>query len=239
MSATPLLELRGVTIAVDDHVICRDVDLTIGEGECHILLGPNGSGKSTLLNAVMGVGPFEVTEGTILLRGEDVTAASAAERARAGIGLAFQHPPAIAGVSVGRLAQAIGAGDRVDAASDHLGLGHLADRDVGAGFSGGEQKRWEVMKLELQGPSLCLFDEPESGVDLQQVGVVGGAVNRLLSQPDGSGAPRSAIVITHTGFILDHVDATAAHLMVGGRIVRSGDPREMFEEIRRDGYPAA
>jgi Fe-S cluster assembly ATP-binding protein len=238
---TPLLQLDGVDIAaVDDDgnetTICRDIDLTINEGERHILLGPNGSGKSTLLAGIMGLHPFRITAGTATLRGRDITGLEIEERAQAGIGLAFQRPPALAGVSVGRLAQALGAGDRLAQAEQDLGLGHLGDRDVNVGFSGGEAKRFEVMKLALQGPQLCLFDEPESGVDLEQVGVVGRAVNDLLSSTDGQGRPRAGLIITHTGFILDSLDATTAHLMVDGRLVSSGDPAEMFARIRANGY---
>lgn len=241
---TPLLELRNVSIAaVDDdgveNTICHDVDLTINEGELHILLGPNGSGKSTLLAGIMGLHPFRITAGTATLHGVDLTELEIEDRARAGIGLAFQRPPALSGVSVDRLAAAIGAAGRLDAASQALGLDHLDERDVNCRFSGGEAKRFEVMKLALQGPQLCLFDEPESGVDLEQVGVVGRAVNDLLSSRDVEGRPRSGLIITHTGFILDNLDAVdtaVAHLMVDGTVVSTGDAREMFDRIRVDGY---
>lgn len=238
---TPLLELKNVSISAvgDDgsgHTICHDVNLTINEGERHILLGPNGSGKSTLLAGIIGLHPFRITTGTATLRGTDITGMAIEDRARAGIGLAFQRPPALAGVSVDRLAAAIGAGDRLAGAEEVLGLDHLGDRDVNCGFSGGEAKRFEVMKLALQGPQLCLFDEPESGVDLQQVGVVGRAVSDLLDSTDDEGRPRAGLIITHTGFILDSLDATVAHLMVDGTIVSSGEPRAMFDRIRADGY---
>ncbi|WP_291474019.1 ATP-binding cassette domain-containing protein [Corynebacterium sp.] len=238
---TPLLELKNVSIAaVDDegvgHTICHDVNLTINEGERHILLGPNGSGKSTLLAGIIGLHPFRITAGTATLRGEDITTLEIEDRARAGIGLAFQRPPALAGVSVDRLAAAIGAGDRLAEVEQELGLDHLGDRDVNCGFSGGEAKRFEVMKLALQGPQLCLFDEPESGVDMEQVGVVGRAVRDLLSSSDDQGRPRAGLIITHTGFILDSLDATVAHLMVDGTIVSTGEPRAMFDRIRVDGY---
>lgn len=238
---TPLLELTNVSIAAvaDDgteKTICHDVNLTVNEGERHILLGPNGSGKSTLLAGIIGLHPFRITEGTATLRGEDITTLEIEDRARAGIGLAFQRPPALAGVSVDRLAAAMGASDRLDAVSGGLGLDHLDDRDVNCGFSGGEAKRFEVMKLALQGPQLCLFDEPESGVDLEQVGVVGRAVNDLLGSTDDEGRPRAGLIITHTGFILDSLDATVAHLMVDGTVVSTGEPRAMFDHIRTDGY---
>lgn len=238
-ASAPLLELSGVDIAAGDTLICHDISLTIRPGECHILLGPNGSGKSTLLGGIMGIHPFRIVSGTARLSGRDIAEMTVDERARAGVGMAFQRPPHLKGVSVERFAHAIRAKAALASAASDLGLTHLLERDVNAGFSGGEAKRWEVLKLALQGPSLCLLDEPESGVDLQHVGVVGDAVNRLLSEPDRSGQPRGALVITHTGFILDSLQADIAHLLVDGRIVASGDPREMLDSIRRNGYRAA
>lgn len=239
MSANPLLELRGVDIAAGDNVICHDITLKINEGERHILLGPNGSGKSTLLAGIMGIHPFRISAGTALLRGEDITEMSVEERARAGVGMAFQRPPAITGVSVRRLADAINASGGVNSGLDKLALNHLSDRDIHCGFSGGESKRFEVLKLTLQSPSLCLFDEPESGVDLEQVKVVGEAISDLLTSTDDEGRPRAGMVITHTGFILNHLKADIAHLMVDGRLIDSGKPDEMFAAIQEDGYRAS
>ena len=220
---TPALSLNNINISIAGKEICHDINLTINPGECHILIGPNGSGKSTLLCAIMGIKPFITTS--------DVT-----DRARAGLGLAFQRPVGLEGVSVRRLAHALGATHRLDAAAHRLGVDYLIDRDVNTGFSGGELKRWEVAKLELQDPQVCLFDEPESGVDLQQVGVVSTAINHLMSTPTASGKRRAALAITHTGFLLDGVDATTGHLMVDGRIIETANPRDLFERIRRTGY---
>ena len=177
----------------------------------------------------MGIKPFTITSGTILLNGVDITTYGITDRARAGLGLAFQRPIGLEGVSVRRLAHALGATHRLDAAAHRLGVDYLIDRDVNTGFSGGELKRWEVAKLELQDPQVCLFDEPESGVDLQQVGVVSTAINHLMSTPTASGKHRA-------GFLLDGVDATAGHLMVDGRIIETANPRDLFERIRRTGY---
>lgn len=236
MPECSLLQLRGVDIAVADKVICHDINLDIASGEVHILVGPNGSGKSTLLCAIMGIKPFEIRRGTIALDGRDITELEVDERARAGIGLGFQRPPTIDGVTVKTLGQAVAAGSRFDAAIAKLGLTDLVERDINSGFSGGETKRWEVAKLLIQDPALCLFDEPESGVDLEQVQVVADAINTLMATPTAAGKQRAALVITHTGFILDGVAATKAHLMVGGRIIDSGDPQLMLERIKREGY---
>ncbi len=233
-----LLCLDGVTVEVDGKIVCRDVSLTIGEGETHVLLGPNGSGKSSLLNAIMGTGPFTVTSGRIVLSGTDITEASVTERARLGLGIAAQHPPQLPGVTVARLAHAIGRDEQLHAVARATNLDNLLPRDVNVGFSGGEVKRWEVMKLLLQQPQLSLFDEPESGVDLEHVAVVGNAVSDLMNIPTAEGQARSALLVTHTGFILDHLGSAFGHKMVGGRLVESGDARQMFEQVRQQGYAA-
>lgn len=236
MSESSLLQLRGVDIAVADKVICHNINLDINEGEVHILVGPNGSGKSTLLCAIMGIKPFEICSGTVTFNGQDIKELEVDQRAQAGIGLGFQRPPTIDGVTVKTLAQAVKAGSRFDDAISALGLTHLVERDVNSGFSGGETKRWEVAKLLIQDPTLCLFDESESGVDLEQVQVVADAINTLMASPTAAGQQRAALVITHTGFILDGVAATKAHLMVDGSIIDSDDPHTMFERIKRGGY---
>lgn len=236
MPTCPLLELHNVDIAADDTVICHNVNLTINDGERHVLIGPNGSGKSTLLAAIMGLRPFEIVAGTARFHGEDLADMSIEDRARAGIGLAFQRPPALTGVSVTRLAQAMGAGANLEQAAEIMGLNYLSTRDVNSGFSGGEAKRFEVMKLALQRPSLALFDEPESGVDLEQVAVVGRAISDLLDAPNAAGHSRAALIITHTGFILDSLNTDIAHLMVDGEIVESGDASDMLERVRHEGY---
>ncbi|MDO4685632.1 MAG: ATP-binding cassette domain-containing protein [Corynebacterium sp.] len=235
MNTVPLLQLDGVSVGVGDTPICHDVSLTIQQGETHVLLGPNGSGKSSLLHAIMGVGPFNILAGSVKFQGKEISELSTSERATLGIGMAFQRPPKLPGVTVTQLAKAMHADSRVAAAAEDLRLSHLENREVNCGFSGGETKRWEIMKLLLQKPQLCLFDEPESGVDLEHVAVVGKTVSKFLQEP-GEQGNRGALIVTHTGFILDHVDADIAHLMVDGRIVEHNDPLTLFERIRQYGY---
>lgn len=232
-----LLEIRGVDVSAGEAPILHGVDLRIRAGEMHVLFGPNGSGKSSLLAAIMGLPPFVVTRGEILFRGERIEALAIDERARRGIGMAFQRPPALDGVTVHALAGALGASKalRLEADALDLGLAQFAHRDINAGFSGGEVKRWEILKLFLQQPDLLLFDEPESGVDLEHIASVGAAIGRLMH---GAGKPRAGLVITHTGFILDYIEADAGHIMANGRIVHSGNPRELFRHIRHHGYTA-
>ncbi len=233
-----LLELRDVSVSVGDKAILRDVSLTVGAGEAHILLGPNGSGKSSVLSAIMGLAPFEVTKGDILYRGQSIKGLGVDERARVGLGMAFQRPPTLEGVTVAEFASALDASARLATEAEALNLGDFADRDLVVGFSGGEIKRWEVLKLFLQAPDFLLFDEPESGVDLEHIAAVGAAVNRLVSAPARDGSKRGALLITHTGLILEHVQADMGHILSGGRIIHSGPPKALFQHIQKSGYVA-
>ncbi|WP_454887568.1 ATP-binding cassette domain-containing protein [Sphingomonas oryzagri] len=234
----PLLTLSQVDVAAGERDIVRGIDLTVGVGETHILFGPNGSGKSTLLAAIMGLPPCRVTRGEIRFAGERIDSLPVAARARKGLGMAFQRPPALAGVTVGALGKALGADERLAREAEALDLAGFAARDVNVGFSGGEIKRWEILKLFLQHPRLCLFDEPESGVDLEHIAAVGAAMERLLARGGPNEERRSALVITHTGFILDYIEADMGHMLVDGRLVCSGEPRRLFEHIKRHGYTA-
>lgn len=236
-----MLELRNLTVAIEDTPILQDVDLTLPEGELHVLLGPNGSGKSSLLATIMGLPPYRIVSGEILFDGTPIQNLDLNERAELGIGLAYQRPPSLDGVTVRSFAAALGAADRLDAEAAALDLTGFLARDMNVGFSGGEIKRWEVLKLVLQDPRLLLFDEPESGVDLEHVIAVGDAIRRVVSAPDRKGRPCSGLVITHTGLILNHVQADRAHILKDGRILHSGDPQALFGHIQKEGYtlPAA
>lgn len=232
----PVLELRGVSVAVGDVVVCQDVDLVLPAGELHILFGPNGSGKSSLLAAILGIPPYQIVSGEVLFRGEPINELDIEQRARLGIGIAFQRPPALSGVTMRQFAAAIGAGAELDRAAESLDLAGFGDRGVNTGFSGGEIKRWELLKLVLQRPELALFDEPESGVDLEHIAAVGAAIDRIVNEPAGSGNQVAALAITHTGYVLDYVAAQRGHLMIEGRVVDSGDPVELFNRIKQHGY---
>lgn len=235
MPAKPLV-LADVEIAVGPRVLLRRLNLTIGAGETHILFGPNGSGKSSLLSAIMGLPPYHVTRGEVRLGGERIDNLPVDARARLGLGMAFQRPPELDGVTITALARALRADAGLADAAAVLDLADFVRRDINVGFSGGETKRWEILKLFLQRPQICLFDEPESGVDLEHIAAVGAAMERLLGR-DGTGDQRrSALIITHTGFILDHVQAGMGHMLVNGEIICSGDPNRLFAHIKSHGY---
>ncbi|MEM8812858.1 MAG: ATP-binding cassette domain-containing protein [Pseudomonadota bacterium] len=233
-----MLEFSNVSVAVAGTTVVEEVDLTVGAGELHVLMGPNGSGKSSLLSAAMGLAPFEVIGGDIRFDGQSVLGLTPDARARRGMGLAFQHPPPLEGVTYKAFAKAIGAADVLEAEASALDLAAFTERDLNVGFSGGETKRSEVLRLILQGPRLLMFDEPESGVDLEHVAMVGRAVRRAVAAPDAEGRPRAGLIITHTGLILDHIDKAHGHIMSNGRIVHSGDARDLFRHIQNHGYTA-
>ncbi len=233
-----MLEFNGVSVAVGGKTVVEGVDLAICAGELHVLMGPNGSGKSSLLAAAMGLAPYQVTGGDIRFDGQSILSLGTDERARLGMGLAFQRPPALQGVSYGAFAKAIGAEDALGREAEALDLAAFGDRELNVGFSGGETKRSEVLKLILQRPRMLMFDEPESGVDLEHVAVVGRAVQGAVSGSDADGHRRAGLVITHTGLILDHVDTAKGHIMSQGRIVHSGDARTLFKHIQTHGYRA-
>lgn len=242
-----MLQIEGLVVAVSGREILSGLDLEIHPGETHVLLGPNGSGKTTLLGAILGLVRYRVAAGRIVFKGEDVTALPLHERVRRGIGLAFQRPPAVRGVTLKQLAElcrehadgGLRSGEVETDIGDlarRLEAGSLLSRDVGVGFSGGEAKRAELLQLLAQRPALVLLDEPESGVDLPSIALVGAAINSLLEKDRRRFRQAAGLIITHTGHILDYVPADRGHILVDGRIVCSGNPRELLEDVRRHGY---
>ncbi|MFC1957971.1 ABC transporter ATP-binding protein [Chloroflexota bacterium] len=236
-----MLEIKQLSVAVDGREILRDISLNIGTGETHVLFGPNGSGKTTLLMAIMGFPRYRVTRGSIIYKGKNITKLSLDERACLGIGMSFQRPPVVRGVKTRDMVSAAlkNKGDEaiIDKLAERANLTEFLDRDINYGFSGGEIKRSELMQLLAQKPGLTLLDEPESGVDLENIALIGALINELL----GKDLPirdrnSQGLIITHTGHILDYVNARTGYIMVDGRIGCQGDPHEILAEIKEKGY---
>ena len=237
-----MLDIENLSVEVGGRKILRDVNLSVMTGYTNVLFGPNGSGKSTLLMTIMGFSGYKVTEGRILLNDEDITKLKVNERANMGIGIMMQRPPNLVGVRLEDMVRVTSKG-RVDPhqAAEELDMAPFLDRDVNVGFSGGEIKRSELLQVGAQNPCLYLLDEPESGVDLVSIEKVGAKVKGLLQGGTAcagrrSQAGKSALVITHTGQILDYIEADRAYVMCKGTIACSGNPRELLSEIRKMGY---
>ncbi|MEW6447867.1 MAG: ABC transporter ATP-binding protein [Bacillota bacterium] len=244
-----MLKINNLTVAIEDRVILRDVNLEIRTGETHVLFGPNGSGKSTLLGTLVGFPRYKVLEGQILFKGEDITHLPVYERVQRGIGLSLQRPPTIRGLLLRDMLQICSRGRVMPPELPaQLNFEDFLDREVNQGFSGGEMKRSELLQLIVQDPDLVLLDEPESGVDLENINLIGRTINRLLDRgmpghcgDGGRRHPRhskSGLIITHTGHILQYVNADIGHVMFEGQLACSGNPLELFNCIRQAGYSA-
>jgi|UniRef100_A0A7C5ALD1 Fe-S cluster assembly ATP-binding protein len=233
-----MLSVQDLWVSIEGREVLKGINLTIPVGETHILFGKNGSGKSTLLMTIMGFSRYRVEQGKIFFKGQEITELPTHERARLGLGLAFQRPPTIRGVKTGDILRAC-AGDRVayQALAAAYDFTPFLEREVNYGFSGGEIKRSELLQLLAQDPDMVLLDEPESGVDLESLQVVGDIIGKLL-QKDRRRPHRdkSGLIITHTGFILDYLNADTGYIMLDGRLLCSGHPREILEHIKKYGY---
>ena len=241
------LEIRDLHVSVDTDAggkeILRGVNLTVGEGQTHAIMGPNGSGKSTLAYSIAGHPKYTITSGSVTLDGEDLLALTVDERARAGLFLAMQYPVEVPGVSVSnflRSAKTAVAGEApklrtwvkdVKSAMGALAIDPaFAERDVNAGFSGGEKKRHEILQLELLDPKVAVLDETDSGLDIDALRVVAEGVNRFRSRPG-----KGVLLITHYTRILRYITPDFVHVFVDGRIAEEGGP-ELAEKLEAEGY---
>ena len=236
-----MLEIKQLSVAVDGRQILQDVNLSIGTGETHVLFGPNGSGKTTLLMTIIGFPKYQVTEGSIIFKGKDITRLPMDERARLGIGMSFQRPPVVRGVKTRDMIAAClkeqGNEEIIGQLAQKAELVDFLDRDINYGFSGGEIKRSELMQLLAQRPEIVLLDEPESGVDLVNIALIGQLINELLEKHCPMHERRCmGFIITHTGHILDYVNARTGYVMCDGTIGCEGDPHEILKTIKEKGY---
>ena len=242
MSNTPLLEITDLHANIGAKEILKGVSLTINAGEVHAIMGPNGSGKSTLANVLMGNPNYKMTSGEVLFKGQRLQGMKVDERARLGLFLAFQYPVAVPGVTmVNFLRQAINAirGTEVPIREfrellfkkmDVLKVDQqFARRYVNDGFSGGEKKRAEMLQMAMLEPSMAVLDETDSGLDIDALRTVAEGVNALMNPEMG------LLLITHYQRLLNYVKPQFVHVLIDGRIVRSGGP-ELAEELEITGY---
>jgi Fe-S cluster assembly ATP-binding protein len=242
VSEPATLEVRGLRVSVEGKEILKGIDLVVRQGEVHALMGPNGSGKSTLANVIMGRPGYEVTEGRILFKGEDITDLTPDERARRGLFLAMQYPVEVPGVSVVnflRTAYKAVKGEEIGALAFRkhlkekmalLGVDDaMVNRYVNQGFSGGEKKRNEILQLAVLEPDIAILDETDSGLDIDSLRQVATGIDQLI------GPNLGVLLVTHYQRILDYITPDRVHVMMGGRIVMSGG-KELAHELERKGY---
>jgi len=241
-----MLEIRGLRVSVEDKEILKGVDLVVPRGEVHAIMGPNGSGKSTLSYALAGRDGYEITDGEVLLNGDNILEMEAYERAAAGLFLAFQYPVEIPGVATMTFlktamnAQRKARGEQelttpdfmkaVKDASAKLKINpDMLKRALNVGFSGGEKKRAEILQMALLAPRMCVLDETDSGLDIDALRIVSDGVNGLR------GPDRSMLVITHYQRLLNHIVPDVVHVFSSGRVVESGG-KELALELEEKGY---
>ena len=243
-----MLEIKNLHAEVEDQAILRGIDLTVNPGEVHAIMGPNGSGKSTLSHVLAGRDDYEITEGSISYKGEDLLNKEPEERAAAGLFLAFQYPTEIPGVATMTfLKTALNAqrklrGEDELATPDFMKLvrkkadqlkisSDMLRRSVNVGFSGGEKKRAEILQMAVFEPTLCVLDETDSGLDIDALRIVADGVNALRDPK------RAMVVITHYQRLLNYIVPDHVHVLSSGRIVRSGG-KELALELEENGYAA-
>lgn len=238
------LEIKDLHVEIEGQEILKGVNLTINGGEFHAVMGPNGTGKSTLASAIMGHPKYEVTKGEVLLDGENVLDMEVDERAQAGLFLAMQYPSEISGVTNSDfLRSAINAqreeGDEIslmkfikdmDSKMDLLEMDkNMAQRYLNEGFSGGEKKRNEILQLMMIQPAIAILDEIDSGLDIDALKVVSKGINEMRGEDFG------CLIITHYQRLLNYITPDKVHVMMQGRVVKSGGP-ELAQRLEEEGY---
>jgi Fe-S cluster assembly ATP-binding protein len=225
-----MLEVKDLAVEVAGKRVLDGVNLTVPEGEVHVLFGPNGAGKSVLFSTILGMSKYKVVEGKIIFKGKDITSKSIDERVKLGIGVAFQNPPPVRGVKLGSILRGyLGQEDPVKFTNKLNVPVEFLERDLNQGFSGGEVKRSEILQVLTQNPDFILLDEPDSGVDVENLKIIGRALNDFLKD-------KSGLLITHQGHLLRYVKTDFAHILLEGRIVCSCPPADALGVILEKGY---
>ena len=233
-----ILEIEDLRVKVGDRMVLDGVNLSIEEGMVHVIFGPNGSGKTTLVGSIVGLPQYERLSGDIRFMGKSILSLPTHERARLGIGLAFQHPPAIRGLTPLHLFRALGhKEENFLPEAQRLNLVEHLEKGLNKGLSGGEIKRSEILQLKLIEPSFVILDEPESGVDFENIMLLSTVIREMLEKDKPiSRRKKSGLIITHTGFIIQHVEADVGHVILKGKILCSGNPHEILETVREKGF---
>lgn len=237
-----LLKIKNLHVSAEGREILKGINLSIGFGQVHVIMGPNGAGKSTLASSILSNPHFEKTSGTIVLDGEDITSKSTTEIARAGVFMSFQNPEEIEGISVfnfiktaknkitgknifyGDLQKELGKTSKALKISEGM-----LERDLNVGFSGGEKKKNEILQMVSLSPKLAILDETDSGLDVDAIKLVSKGINLYKNDKN------AILIITHSTKILQYIDVDYVHVLVGGKIVASGDAK-LAKEIEEKGF---
>lgn len=237
MEKKEILRIKDLYVEVDGKEILKGINLSIKEGDTIAIFGPNGSGKTTLILTILGFSGYNIKSGEIIFKDKVLNGLSIDERAKLGIGVLFQKPPSIKGVKFKKILEIISKNSEYKDYIEILKLNELIERDINLGFSGGELKRSELLQLIAQNPDFMIFDEPESGVDLENIKIIGETMNKLL-QKDLSiiNRKKSGIIITHTGGILEFVEVDRGYVLYDGKILCEGNPNEILRNIKENGF---
>lgn len=225
-----MLKVEKLSVEIAGKRVLHDVELEVPSGEVHVIFGPNGSGKSSLIMSILGHPAYKVVSGRIIFDGRDITNLPLDERVKLGLGVAYQSPPSVKGVKLKTVLTRLSDEERILRLTRELNLSHeILERDLNLGFSGGEVKRSEILQVMAQNPRFAIFDEPDSGVDIENLRAIGRIIGEFLGE-------RSGLLVTHTGHILEHVKVQKAHVIINGTIACTGDPKKVFDQITRNGY---
>ncbi len=229
-----MLKVKSVSVAVENTVVVKSATLEVCEGKINVLMGPNASGKTTLLKAIVGIPEYKLINGRIFLNGEDITDDPPWIRVRKGISIAFQSTPKLH-VKLGYLAKAISekysSKSFEENVAEKLGLKYLYSRSFSQGFSGGEEKRAELLTVVLQKPKIALLDEPDSGIDVESIRLIADVINELVENNVG------VLLVTHQGYILKYLrNLDKGYVMVSGEIVYEDATLRVYEKVMKHGY---
>jgi Fe-S cluster assembly ATP-binding protein len=227
-----MLKIKNLKAKIRGKEILKGINLNVPKGKTYILFGPNGSGKTSLLMAILGFPKYKIT-GKIIFKNKDISKLSIDKRARLGIALSFQRPPTIKGLKLNELVEIYSGAKKkeIEKLAEKIKAKNILQRGVNENFSGGEIKKAEILQVLAQDPDLLLIDEPESGVDVENIDVLGRALKEFLKSKE-----KSALIITHSGAILKYIKADKGFVMVDGKITCQGDAKTIFKTIQKLGY---
>lgn len=227
-----MLKVKNLKVEIAGREVIKGLDLNVAKGKVYTIFGPNGSGKTTLLMAILGFQRYK-TKGKVIFKGKDISNLSEDKRAKMGIGVSFQRPPTIDGLDFESFVGSYSAFSKQELTNlaHDLEVGQFLKREINKGMSGGEIKRGEIFQVLAQNPDFLLIDEPESGVDIENINVIGESLAKFLNSKN-----KSALIITHSGEILNYIKSDMGFVMINGRITCSGDPKDVLKTIKKVGY---